>query len=271
MNLTDPTGHFSQEAIEQYLQENHDDWESVLAAWMSDADWWGVLRAAEAGDTLLASYYGYWSQGLGTAGASEYAIGGSTQFTFTGSGRDVLSGISFDDKAFFTGHRIGLNDVFTGHYESGFGNYMDAYETKWSAISVNITWGALLHNGVIPSTSGGDLFINHAASRMATNTWDQLKGGYAGIAYEEIGGFIIEGAAKGIGRKVPGGLLVDIGLTTYTTISEADYTDGNIIRHQHEWYADVPGGVFKYRTITITSLYNVHGSSQSFQAGVNYR
>jgi len=55
LRYTDPTGHFTQEQIEQYLKERYKDkWGSYLSAWQWDKVFWEMLLLADYGDVLYA-------------------------------------------------------------------------------------------------------------------------------------------------------------------------------------------------------------------------
>ena len=79
INFTDPSGHFERDAIEEYLKDNYDDWETELEEWKSNKEWWAMLREAQAGDVLIAG-----------------AIDGMF-YTFEGQDTTVLDGIYWSD------------------------------------------------------------------------------------------------------------------------------------------------------------------------------
>jgi RHS repeat-associated protein len=79
INFTDPSGHFSPEAIAEYCN-NHVGCD--LDAWKANKDWWNMLLAAQGGDTLFGEFTAVW--------------GGERAFflTFYGEGQDRLDGYS---------------------------------------------------------------------------------------------------------------------------------------------------------------------------------
>jgi len=86
LNYVDPTGHFTVDAIKNYLkgycEQEKACYDTVLEQWQGDKDWWDMLLAAQAGDKLF--------------GISTFTNdGGQSQFeyTFMGQGNDILSGI----------------------------------------------------------------------------------------------------------------------------------------------------------------------------------
>jgi hypothetical protein len=87
--LVDPTGHFSESAIYGYLYAyecnlSHECASQLFNTWQSDEEWWAMLLEAEAGDVLFGSF---------SAGPNQ----GFVHFRFNGSGRDVLTGITYSD------------------------------------------------------------------------------------------------------------------------------------------------------------------------------
>lgn len=78
MRYTDPTGHFTDDALQKYLKKLHgDDWERFWKAWLEDQDWMDLLHAAEGGDTLALLHEG-----------------GLWHYLFSGKGQDLLDGIA---------------------------------------------------------------------------------------------------------------------------------------------------------------------------------
>lgn len=87
--FVDPTGHFSESAIYGYLYAHecnlsHECASQLFQTWQSDEEWWAMLLEAEAGDVLFGSF---------SAGPNQ----GFVHFRFNGSGRDVLTGITYSD------------------------------------------------------------------------------------------------------------------------------------------------------------------------------
>ena len=70
---TDPTGHFTDEAIQNYLQSTYgDSWEDIWKGWLKDKAWMDTLHGAQAGDTLSR----VWFDSDGNAQISHYTING---------------------------------------------------------------------------------------------------------------------------------------------------------------------------------------------------
>jgi RHS repeat-associated protein len=99
----DPTGHFTEAAIKKYLKgycNGHSDCiTDMLADWKADKDWWDMISAAQAGDTLF---------GTGSCCQRDGGIPSAFTLTFAGKGNDTLSG--------FSNTSTSLEDV-----QSGFG------------------------------------------------------------------------------------------------------------------------------------------------------
>ncbi|MBC7228458.1 MAG: RHS repeat-associated core domain-containing protein [Thermoflexales bacterium] len=54
LRLIDRTGHFSEEAILNYLKQTYgENWERKLAEWQANTTWWRTLREARPGDILI--------------------------------------------------------------------------------------------------------------------------------------------------------------------------------------------------------------------------
>jgi RHS repeat-associated protein len=83
LKYIDPTGHFTQEAIENYLKDTYqDDWDKYLKWWQGDKEWWDMLRKAQAGDYLVG------------ASGDSVKYGQGFMYRFTGSGQESLTGVS---------------------------------------------------------------------------------------------------------------------------------------------------------------------------------
>lgn len=79
VNFVDPTGHFTDDAIREYLQDTYgDDWETYYDLWKDDTAWWDMISAAQGGDYLF-----------GTTNNSDAWI-----YIIIGSGQDYLCGIA---------------------------------------------------------------------------------------------------------------------------------------------------------------------------------
>jgi RHS repeat-associated protein len=91
LRFIDPTGHFSEEAIYNYLLNNHcgaspicaDD---IMTEWSQNSEWWSMLLTAEAGDILFGAY-----------GVLSGVKDGGFAFRFTGNGATELTAIIASD------------------------------------------------------------------------------------------------------------------------------------------------------------------------------
>ena len=81
LRYTDPTGMFTDDAIQAYLKSTYGDaWEQYWLIWSGDQPWLDLLHAAQGGDILSRAM---WSNGsLSLA-----------HFVLAGSGHNVLSGV----------------------------------------------------------------------------------------------------------------------------------------------------------------------------------
>ncbi len=108
----DPSGHFSDDAIQTYLKGRFgDEWERYWNLWNADAGWMGVLHAAQSGDILTRV----------TTDESGMALLDNLQFL--GEGQEVLSSVSLiDDISANPKHikNISLNYIFS-HRGMGLG------------------------------------------------------------------------------------------------------------------------------------------------------
>ncbi len=92
LRYTDPSGHFTEDAIRQYLLAYYGDEGLALRTlqlWKQDREWWEMIRLAEGGDHLL----GY--QWFISGNPSRPTGGDSKQFNvaFIGMGQDNLAGL----------------------------------------------------------------------------------------------------------------------------------------------------------------------------------
>ncbi|MFZ5821554.1 MAG: RHS repeat-associated core domain-containing protein, partial [Chloroflexota bacterium] len=104
----DPTGHFTQNAIENYIirecSAGHDIqqdeekifqcYDKTLSTWQADKEWWAMLRHARTGDVLVGSHREFITKG-GYGGLT-----GPFLATFTGISDTFLSGLDTDSSLF---------------------------------------------------------------------------------------------------------------------------------------------------------------------------
>ena len=88
INYIDPSGHFTEEAIQDYISSIcGDSWtcfDTTLSDWQNNELYWDMLRAAEAGDiAFIGAIDGYFAEGM--------------FYKFEGSEDNVLTGISLSD------------------------------------------------------------------------------------------------------------------------------------------------------------------------------
>ena len=86
LRYTDPSGHYSDDAIQTYLKNRFgDEWERYWNLWNADAGWMDLLHAAQSGDILTRI----------TTDESGMALLDNLQFL--GEGQAILSGVSLID------------------------------------------------------------------------------------------------------------------------------------------------------------------------------
>jgi hypothetical protein len=146
LRFTDPTGHFTEQAIKDYLIGKYGEklGMTIYNEWQDDAAWWSIMRTAHSGDILLTTY------SMGAADHPAY-------FSFSGEGESSLFGIT---RTTFHGNPISFGDVKPpyGTIPPGVtledirsGSYVSNYigpEGKKETQSMNMTWAGILlyHN-----------------------------------------------------------------------------------------------------------------------------
>ena len=110
----DPTGHFTEQAIYNYLLELYEDKaQSILDTWKADKDWWAMLSEAQAGDVLYGGFADY------TPGPLFLQPGRGFLLQFLGSGVDKLEGVIAASTDDFKRQWFSLNDIRRGYtYQS---------------------------------------------------------------------------------------------------------------------------------------------------------
>jgi hypothetical protein len=110
IRYTDPTGHFTESAINQYVRDycNYERAcnQLVLNQWQSDAVWWGMLRDAEAGDVL----YGHVDNYLGNTAYTA---------TFGGNSNTLLTGVMVNGTGTGVPETMTLLNIQASFHQSG--------------------------------------------------------------------------------------------------------------------------------------------------------
>jgi hypothetical protein len=195
VNYVDPTGHFTEDAIENYLKNTYGKkWKEYWDAWSADKDWWDMLLTAQAGDVL----YGTVSM-ASSAGGAVLQFG----FTFEGDGIDVLAGITPVGNAEGMAG-ITLNDIQQGHGKS-------------VGYDVTLTWMGIYRQSTSPQDSfpytrpGYEPeFVGTPSDSTRNTAWAVSVGGSFFACYR-VGG-------------IPGGLLCSFG-TAAASDSIYDWLD----------------------------------------------
>ena len=173
LRYTDPTGHFSDDEILDWLKaQNPDNWESIWHTWQQNAAWMDWLRNAQFGDGLLNSlhdnpYAVFSLVDLYTAGSWAPGILRHK----TGGGFDVISthkngylhinaytSVDSSERA-FSGHivRAGTMTLFSIPIVKVVG-----WVVGWSALA-EAGWGALIGEKMLSGLAvGGSWFLAEA-------------------------------------------------------------------------------------------------------------
>jgi RHS repeat-associated protein len=109
VRYTDPTGMFSEDEIEQFLQGNYGDlWQDYWNAWMSDEVFWNMLLDAQYGDVLWAPTSGLSAGIFNYSGATFTLLGDHELYQYQGVGPYFLND---NPGTSYTGHPLGGSGV----------------------------------------------------------------------------------------------------------------------------------------------------------------
>ncbi|MCA9977429.1 MAG: hypothetical protein KC413_16835, partial [Anaerolineales bacterium] len=218
--FVDPSGHFTEKAITDYLEKIYkDDAQYIFEQWKNNTEWWEMLRLAQAGDVLCAS--------VGERGLAGY-------YHFLGEGQDVLSGVAgsisrsviSDDYSYFP---ESLGQLFNGNNN-----------TTWGGLFVKNDQGQIVN--VFHRMSVTNVY--EAAEYLPTSSAEAVLRGVTSAVvpealYSPIGGF-----ATGVGCEAFIGEMIGI-VAPHTmigsdfVISPLDVSPGDLI------YVSA-GHVFRY-------------------------
>jgi len=110
IRYTDPTGHFTESAINQYVRDycsyERACYQAILNQWQSDAEFWGMLRDAEAGDVL----YGHIDNYLGNTAYTA---------TFGGNSNTLLTGVMVNGTGTGVPETMTLFNIQASFHQSG--------------------------------------------------------------------------------------------------------------------------------------------------------
>ncbi len=198
VRLVDPTGHFSKEAIKNYLKGQYKEkWGKYWEKWRTDKSWINLLHKSQSGDILTR---------LGN--------GGIEHFQFFGKGEDVLGGIASIAQP-------GLNPEWTG-----FGDLNNVFSNKGKGIGVMrfINGG----NGIDVRATIGDIgYFPHVVTAEDVDDRNMGIGAMVGAVtaiYNPLVGILASTVANWLSRRVselPGLSIGDLELTIGTYSSSA--------------------------------------------------
>lgn len=230
MAYVDPTGHFSTEAIYDYILNGECGRDSVCAdkmyeSWQGDEEWWNMLLYAQEGDVLIA------------AGRVRAAGWTGLFYTFLGEGNDLLTGImrsdphgnaySAPDAVYNTNYfdTARLNHIFAGtirlSHPHGDHFHTDRISYVWGDVLV---WNEashpmlLLGNGYAGAVTDGQrtlsaVFFNAAglASYALPTGWAEKVGTkIAFAAYGTVGANLLHSLALNQTGSLPGDVRFEI-------------------------------------------------------------
>ena len=102
LKFTDPTGHFTESAIYDYIMgtctlhtsQECEEWANgVYASWQADEEWWDMMRNAQAGDVLFGTR-GKGTEACGVRKSQRNPNCQNFKLAFTGEGQTKLTGIT---------------------------------------------------------------------------------------------------------------------------------------------------------------------------------
>ena len=146
---TDPTGHYSDEQIQQYLQDNYSEqWEGYWQAWQADPYWMWVLNEADD-NYVLTSTLGGNVTFLGSGGT--FTLDHGTLSDYQGQGAYALydDSVKLVEDTEWLGYRSESGTWYSLLTMGGGSYYQPIYQytssgpvfQNWLQISINWSWG----------------------------------------------------------------------------------------------------------------------------------
>lgn len=186
--LIDPSGHFTEEAIMNYLQEHYqDDAQYMFDVWKNDTEWWDMLRQAQAGDVLFAS-------------VGERELAG--YYHFQGEGENLLTGVAgslsphviSDDYNYVS---ESLNQVFIGYNNTVWGGlFIKDGQRQIVDVLHRLSVTSIYEAERYMSTSSVETILRAGASAVIPEALCSPIGGFAaGVGCETLMGGMLGIAA----------------------------------------------------------------------------
>lgn len=198
----DPSGHFTEDAIKKYLEENYENPDELLEQWKGDEDWWNMISTAEAGDFLFG-------------GTDFFFQGFSGQFE--GSGIDELTGFQATINVHGRSHNITLEDIRAGSFQ--FREPVDSRGRRVNS-TADLQWVGLLRQ----NDNGSPHFFlkgGYNVTQKYTPPWMQWTLDTAGIGLNTGVGALTGSALPQNGAQILGALGVNaVSYFTMPTISD---------------------------------------------------
>jgi hypothetical protein len=220
LKYTDPSGHFTQEAIENYLKDTYqDDWDKYLKWWKDDKSWWGMLSEAQAGDVLF--------------GGSRDRNGTSSGFLFQfqGEGSDKLTSISNLDPQ---GKNYSLAEIQRGY----------AGPAEWAKYTL-LNWIGIIRG----FDSKPSFYIRSGYDIKQKTTSDAIRDAsavaYAGLG---IGLTALTGPIKGALINLAGAKIPDLwadAMDIQPGDAQIHISQGTLINAAYMNFQGIPGGGYQ--------------------------
>ena len=189
MMYNDPTGHYSNDEIKQYLQDNYGDaWQDYWQAWQADPYWMWVLGAAHDNYTLIT--------GLGgsvkfTAKAGSFALSHGQLHEYQGQGvytvLDDNTGVVGDSEWLGYGSESGVWGIFTQLFRQGmYQYYQPIYNYSGGSPSFSHWQMITVNNSVEANILAGDNtpYLLGAIGEAIKRRWPQALGGAVGAGLQ---------------------------------------------------------------------------------------
>ena|GEM_PF-4011237 len=173
LRYTDPTGMFSEDKIEQFLQANYGDlWQDYWNAWRSDDVFWNMLLNAEYGDVLWAPTSDLGAGIFSQSGASFTLLGEHELYEYQGVGPYFLND---NPGTSYTGHPFNDSGVINQRWEQPQYEYLPGKAPRYTGYNRVVQYRWTREWSVDPSAGSGMPYIVGASAQL----WRFLAKRYA--------------------------------------------------------------------------------------------
>jgi len=191
VKYVDPTGHFTEQAIFDYLLNLYGDERragAILSKWRGDTEWWAMISAAQAGDIIFGTEDMRLVKGGTPADRSSPA---GFQFQFQGEGMDKLTGlvnVGARDMANLEEIRRGVSSEYVGQY--GYNSYQKVCLWEWV--------------GFLRHTDGSEpMFWIRAGYEVTQKTTSDQVRFWDGVAWSVVTGYAVGRLTKFLPQRLP--------------------------------------------------------------------